>query len=576
MTERRFTDKPDLDPTAVRGLPESHPAMVGNRTLFPSTVVTVTADTPDRILVSGVNNRKLGKTVAKGKFAGYALYQLSLEERATCPADCSLRSECYGSSMQFARRHRIGDPDVFFDRIETEIGDLLKVETGLLIRLHVLGDFPSVEYVAFWADMLNQFETLAVFGYTHRQTAAWGGDEIGDAIQAVKDSHPDRFRIRWSRTVSAPDSAVVINYVPEKPRIDAGIVCPAQTDATACCASCGLCWSAPHDTIVFIKHGPKSGDAAAGHEMAKSAPPRQNPSETVEIRQISPLPAAVVQNVQSGATRPIAAIDLPKNLKPNRVLAARPEVRIVDPTTLRVEPRYQRDLSGKSIKLIRKIVENWDWAKFKPPVCAETIEGLFVIDGQHTAIAAASHVDIKEIPVLVVSADRVEKRAEAFVSHNRDRLAMSPLQVFHAEVAAGKHEAFTILKTASAAGCDIPRFIPPKGEGKPGLATAITAFQRILKTDGEATLLRIFKIARLAGVAPIASTLAYGLQILLKGQPFAAAAALPDDEIAAAIRSIPDLEAAAQAHGSEAGQNRYRSCAVLIFEAAIQPREVAA
>src|SRR5581483_2542819 len=53
MTARRFTDKPDLNPWAVRGLPANHPAMVENRTLFPSTVVDVTPDMTERLLVSG-------------------------------------------------------------------------------------------------------------------------------------------------------------------------------------------------------------------------------------------------------------------------------------------------------------------------------------------------------------------------------------------------------------------------------------------------------------------------------------------------------------------------------------------
>jgi hypothetical protein len=35
MSQRRFTEKPDLDPSAVRSLPDGHPAMVENRTLFP-------------------------------------------------------------------------------------------------------------------------------------------------------------------------------------------------------------------------------------------------------------------------------------------------------------------------------------------------------------------------------------------------------------------------------------------------------------------------------------------------------------------------------------------------------------
>lgn len=275
-------------------------------------------------------------------------------------------------------------------------------------------------------------------------------------------------------------------------------------------------------------------------------------------------------------TRSIAPVKLPKGVKPKAPLTDLPSMRIVDPRSLRVEPSYQRDLSKKSVRLIRRIVENWSWSKFKPPICSDTPFGLVVIDGQHTAIAAATHPEIDRIPVLVAKAEAVEDRAAAFVSHNRDRLAMSPLQVFHAEVAAGNGDAFTILKAAIAAGCEIPRSAPIKGTAKPGQATAISAFQRIFKTDGQATLARIFRIARLADAAPLASTLARALQILLKGEMFVSVAALSDEAIAAAIRSIRDIETEAQALGSETGQNRYRACALLISNAARQPNEAAA
>jgi hypothetical protein len=253
MSERRFTEKADLDPEAVWSLDVNHAAMRENRTLFPTTVVTVTDTEPERILVSGKNNRKIGATVEKGKFKGYAIYCLSLEERATCPSDCSARGFCYGNGMQMARRHRIGEPDVFYDRLAFEIFELMdKHPDGLLIRLHVLGDFPSVEYVSFWKEVLDEHPKLACFGYTHRYT-----DEIADALQAVKDAHPERFRIRWSDQ-QIVDSAIIIEHVPTKPRTKEGaLVCPSQTDSTACCATCALCWDAPHETIAFIKHGPK-------------------------------------------------------------------------------------------------------------------------------------------------------------------------------------------------------------------------------------------------------------------------------------------------------------------------------
>lgn len=60
----------------------------------------------------------------------------------------------------------------------------------------------------------------------------------------------------------------------------------------------------------------------------------------------------------------------------------------VDPATLLVNATYQRDLSERSIQLIRKIIGGWDWTRFKPPVCSLGDRGIEVIDGQHTAIAA--------------------------------------------------------------------------------------------------------------------------------------------------------------------------------------------
>lgn len=555
MTERRFTDKPELNPQAVWSLPDVHPAMVEGRTLFPSTVVDVTEDFSDRLLVSGENNRKLGKMVTKGRFKGYHLFGLSLEERATCPTDCELRGACYGNGMQMARRHRASNLDLFSlfleDEIRTTLADPIE---GMLVRLHVLGDFPSVEYVAMWADLLADYERLACYGYTRRKTKNWGGDEIGEAIEALKDQYPHRFRIRWSSPVWRPDGAVVIGLVPKHPRVDEGLVCPAQTDATACCASCGLCWEAAgkRDCIVFIKHGPKSSEIEA---------------QALSAKQDQEAPRA------SEAIRPIAALNVPH--KRDVILSTPPELRVVDPTELRVEAAYQRDLSGKSMKLIRKIVTEWDWTKFKPPICAETDAGLFIIDGQHTAIAAASHPEIKTIPVMVVPSQKMERRAEAFVAHNRDRLAMTPAQVLHAEYAAGNFEVRGVVDTIIGAGGNVPRLTPMRRSAKPGQVTAINEMKAIHRSAGPEVLDRVIRVAVAAGIAPISFTVARALRIIFTEKNFSGVADLPNQRLADALRSIKNLEAAAQHYAAESGQSRFRACALMIAKA-IAPQQEAA
>lgn len=546
MSARRFTDKPELDPGAVWSLPRGHPAMVENRTLFPSTVIEVTKDVPERLLVSGANNRKLGATVEKGKFKGYALYGLSLEERATCPGDCSVRGYCYGNGMQMARRHRIGDADVFFDRLGMEICELLDEHHGLLIRLHVLGDFPSVEYVAFWKEVLDEHPKVAIYGYTHRTDK----DEIGQAIASVKLAHPERFRIRWSSDTKQPDGAIVLDHIPPA-KIKGALVCPAQTDATACCATCGFCWeyASRKDAVAFIKHGRPSIGLVA-----------EKVNGTVDLK----------------GTRAVQAAALLPKPKISSVSPELPRLKLVAPTNLHVETAYQRDLSTKSMRLIRKIVSEWDWAKFKPPICTEAADGLFVIDGQHTAIAAATHPGIKQIPVIIVSAPVVEKRADSFVAHNRDRLAMSPLQVFHAEVTAKDPTAVAILKVAVAVGVSFPRSVPAKGYAKPGQCVSVTAARRIFKVGGGGVLRQVLNIAALSKAAPIGTTLLYGLDVIVRDPLFASLSSKSDEEIAAAVASIANLERAANTYAVESGRNRFSSCAVLIAKAAGWKTKVAA
>lgn len=546
---RRFTDKPNLNPESVRALPEDHPALADNRTLFPTTVVTVTEDEPTRLLVSGRNNRKLGDVVARGQFRGYALYGLSLEERATCPGDCAVRAVCYGNGMQMARRHRIGDPAIFYGRLDAEVSELLTVESGLLVRLHVLGDFPSVEYVAHWADLLDAHEALACYGYTHRRTTEQGGDMIGDAIALLKARFPDRFRIRWSRLAPSPDGAVVIDYVPDGPKAGGALVCPAQTDATACCASCGLCWEPANkgSAIAFIKHGPKFGPRKYTEKVMADD---MSLAITADTRRIQPIP--VPGAAKRGANVPAAPI-----------------VRVVNPIDLHVEGAYQRELTKRSLVLIRKMVNGWDWTKFKPPICAKRAGGnLVVIDGQHTAIAAAT-LGIPEIPVLLVRADEVASRADSFVSHNRDRLIMSAHQIFHASAAAGDASAIAILRLAAETGIIIPRNAPTRGRPAPRQVAAINDVVSAYKKHGEDVLRRIFTIAVTAECSPLSRAATRGLGIILTAPYFETYAVMKDSRIANALRPMEQegFDKVARAHGAETNQTTERAAAVLIAKA---------
>lgn len=250
------------DPDRVKALEPEHPAVREGRTLFPSTVVGTFESA--KFLVSGKNSPKTGDRVEKGPWAGMPIFTLTLEERATCPRSCVQFLGCYGNAMQWARRNDVSDPD-FIPALKAEVITLIRQvcskqrnrpayvpPKGIVVRLHILGDFYSVAYVEMWAKLLAFLPELHVFGYTARQ--AGEPDGIGVAIAGLNAMYPDRWVIRTSRLEPGPGCAIVVTRRPTDKNI---ILCPAQEDGTENCATCGLCWlpAAHRKTIAFMLHG---------------------------------------------------------------------------------------------------------------------------------------------------------------------------------------------------------------------------------------------------------------------------------------------------------------------------------
>ena len=119
-------------------------------------------DYPYKVLKKSTN-KKLLKTVIKGRFKGYEFLTLTLVERETCPEYCYHWEICYGNNMPFAHRFKHGKD--LEERIKKEISEL-NPNKNYLIRLHILGDFYSIGYVQLWLDLLDQYLNIAIYGYT--------------------------------------------------------------------------------------------------------------------------------------------------------------------------------------------------------------------------------------------------------------------------------------------------------------------------------------------------------------------------------------------------------------------------
>jgi hypothetical protein len=194
-----------------------------------------------------------------------------------------------------------------------------------------------------------------------------------------------------------------------------------------------------------------------------------------------------------------------RDIVPGGKSEPRPETRMVDPASLYVDETYQRDLADKSVKLIRRILSNWSWSRFKLPIVTDSSGKLVVIDGQHTAIAAASHPEIKRIPVLVVATEGVAEQAQSFVSHNQDRIAVTQMQIFHADLVSGDEIALAVKECCDKTGAKVLRSPPPYNIYKPGETIAIGTLKSLVSRRGPMVTRKVLEVLVKARLAPIRS-----------------------------------------------------------------------
>ena len=284
---------PKPEPENTAALSADHPAVVEGRTLFPGRVLPVRQ--AKRLLISGVNNAKIGGTIEKGPWAGMPVFTLTLEERATCPRSCEQWRTCYGNAMQWPARWDHTDPE-FLTRLEAEVTILgYDHPEGFVVRLHVLGDFYSGEYVYFWARMLAKVPALRVYGYTAR--TEFDDDprsaRIARAIRALTDHLWSRFAIRTSTSEDNMWSRAIVVETPEEAETLGAIVCPAQTSSTETCGTCGLCWSpnARDKVIAFLRHGMKRATGPRPKVVPTGEPSKRYSSEQMRDAVLAAAPA---------------------------------------------------------------------------------------------------------------------------------------------------------------------------------------------------------------------------------------------------------------------------------------------
>jgi hypothetical protein len=208
-----------------------------------------------------------------------------------------------------------------------------------------------------------------------------------------------------------------------------------------------------------------------------------------------------------------------RGIQPAKIAGQPPTVEWVNPRSIFIEENYQRDVGENGTALIRRIVAEFSWHKFKSPICfraAEHGDVLVAVDGQHTSIACAT-LNIEAIPVLVYSDATLADRAAAFVAHNRDKLALTMQAIFKADLAAGDAVAVAAARACEAAGAKILTHAISLATERPvGETMAVGTIRSLLRKKGEPWVTRVMRVLVRAGRGPIKAQEIGGVSLVLE------------------------------------------------------------
>lgn len=218
-------------------LTANNPVLAKAVTIHPKTIKSPLDTT---ILKSVAANKKMGNggnVISKGHWRGMPMYQMSLEERKTCPTTCKQWAACFANNMAFAHRIDHTHPQ-FIELLGLEIRSLAaKYKHGFVIRPHVIGDYFSPEYAAFWIEQTALYSNLHIFGFTHWERHSLIGQMIYEW-----NKNP-RVWVRFSDQGGEMSANVE----------GEGFQCPEQTGKTESCLTCAACWSTTK-AVRFKRH----------------------------------------------------------------------------------------------------------------------------------------------------------------------------------------------------------------------------------------------------------------------------------------------------------------------------------
>jgi hypothetical protein len=121
---------------------------------------------------------------------------------------------------------------------------------------------------------------------------------------------------------------------------------------------------------------------------------------------------------------------------------------------------------------------------------------------------------------MIVDGVDEQARASSFVAHNRDRIALTAMAIFHAEVASGEENASEVAAACKEAGATIlPGAVNLRLKQAVGATIAVGAMKNVVKRRGRAGLVQVLKVLIAAGRGPMKAGEITATDIILSSKP---------------------------------------------------------
>lgn len=172
---------------------------------------------------------------------------------------------------------------------------------------------------------------------------------------------------------------------------------------------------------------------------------------------------------------------------PIREIGPRPELAWLPLAKLKVDRSYQRNMDKSHVN---RLASGFAWAAFKPlTVTPGDFGGWWVVDGQHEA-EAARLVGVDEVPCMIVATSTSQAAAAAFVAMNKNRKAITGVDLYYGALVAKEPWALQIERLLKDAKLGVCR----NGLPKPMETKSISSLKVLCKRVGGESVKRMLAI----------------------------------------------------------------------------------